>query len=449
MSIDLKKEREKIVSGSANVFYDEEVKITGERYTSHSFMEKEMDKVWAKVWNIGGWSNEIPESGDYITHEIGRESILMVRQEDHSIKAFHNVCPHRGNRLVHDDNGSSPSFTCTYHGWKFNNEGILIYAQDEDDFPQGNPCGKINLTEIPCEIYGGFIWYNMNENCSSLFDFLGEVKKYFDMHDLNGMKRVYYKVSEVPFNWKALRDNFNESYHLPMTHPQIIDYFDDDYKNTDFELFETGHNLMKMKGCLPSLRDKGTFEMNEKLEGDLLNWNLNPKDFDGKAHLVREALQKQKRKLGSKRGFDHFERMPDAWLTDAFHFNIFPGTSITFTAEVCTLQRTEPHPTDPNKSIYDHWQMALRATDSENPETNPTMLVASPEDMVEWKEVDKHVVIFGEETLSDVADQDLDRSSAQQLGFHSRGFKGAYLSGQENRVQQFHNFIDRYIYDKL
>ena len=54
---------------------------------------------------------------------------------------------------------------------------------------------------------------------------------------LTGMKRVYYKVSEVPFNWKALRDNFNESYHLPMTHPQIIDYFDDDYKNTDFELF--------------------------------------------------------------------------------------------------------------------------------------------------------------------------------------------------------------------
>ena len=62
MSIDLKKEREKIVSGSANVFYDEEVKITGERYTSHNFMEKEMDKVWAKVWNIGGWSNEITES---------------------------------------------------------------------------------------------------------------------------------------------------------------------------------------------------------------------------------------------------------------------------------------------------------------------------------------------------------------------------------------------------
>ena len=93
--------------------------------------------------------------------------------------------------------------------------------------------------------------------------------------------------------------------------------------------------------------------------------------------------------------------------------------------------------------------MALKATDSENPETNPTMLVASPEDMVEWEEVDKHVVIFGEEALSDVADQDLDRSSAQQLGFHSRGFKGAYLSDKKTEFNNFIIFIDRYIYDKL
>ena len=153
--------------------------------------------------------------------------------------------------------------------------------------------------------------------------------------------------------------------------------------------------------------------------------------------MVRESLQNQKKKLGKERGFNHFENLPDAWLTDAFHFNIFPGTSITYTANVVSLQRTEPHPDDPNKSIFDHWGFALKSNDSD--------LVASPEDMVPWEEVEKRVVIFGEETLSDVADQDLERASAQQLGFHSSGFEGAYLSGQENRVQQFHNFIDRYI----
>ena len=169
-------ERSARVSGSANRVYSEDVLITGDRYTSTDFMEKEMDKLWSRVWNIGGWSNEIPKSGDFVTHHIGRESILMVRQTDGSVKAFHNVCPHRGNRLVHNNIGSVPEFTCTYHGWKFDHSGTLIYAQDEEDFPQGNPCGKLTLSEIPCEVYGGFVWYNMDENCFPLNGFLGEVK---------------------------------------------------------------------------------------------------------------------------------------------------------------------------------------------------------------------------------------------------------------------------------
>jgi len=195
-----------------------------------------------------------------------------------------------------------------------------------------------------------------------------------------------------------------------------------------------------MKGSLPSLRNSELFKINEKLEAELIYWNLDPKDFNDKAHLVRESLQSQKKKIGKDKGFNHFENLPSAWLTDAFHFNIFPGTSITYTSNVVSLQRTEPHPTDPNKCIYDHWGLALKPNDSD--------LVPSPEDMVPWEEVEKKLVIFGEETLSDVADQDLERASAQQLGFHSSGFEGAYLSGQENRVQQFHNFIDKYIYDR-
>ena len=82
--------------------------------------------------------------------------------------------------------------------------------------------------------------------------------------------------------------------------------------------------------------------------------------------------------------------------------------------------------------------MALQANDAD--------LVSAPEGMVPFREVERREVIYGEETLSDVADQDLERSTGQQLGFQSRGFKGAYLSGQENRVQQFHNVIDRYLY---
>ena len=434
---DASSERAGAVSGSANRVYPEDVVISGQRYTSREFMELEMDRLWPRVWNIGAWGGEMPQPGDFVTHQLGRESILMVRQADGGVKAFHNVCPHRGNRLVYADHGSVDRFTCTYHGWEFEHGGAVVHVQDAEDFPQGNPCGKLTLSEIPCEEWAGFVWYNMDVNCFPLSGFLGEVKDYFEMHDPAAAKRVYYKVCEVDFNWKALHDNFCESYHLPATHPEISDYFDDDYKNTDFELYETGHNLMKMKGALPSLRDSQPFELNDKLRADMQAWGLSESEFAGRAHAIRGALQAQKRKLGAARGFGHVATLPDAWLTDAFHFNIFPGASITFQLDVFTLQRCEPHPTDPNKSIYEHWGMALKSNDSD--------MVFGPEGPVEWREAERRVVKYGEETLSAVADQDLERATGQQLGFQSRGFKGAYLSGQENRVQQFHNFIDRYV----
>ena len=84
---------------------DQEVRgdtITPERYTSQEFMEAENEKLWPKVWHLGGVLADLEETGDYIRHNFGRESIIMVKQSDGSVKAFFNVCPHRGNRLVLD-----------------------------------------------------------------------------------------------------------------------------------------------------------------------------------------------------------------------------------------------------------------------------------------------------------------------------------------------------------
>ena len=83
---DILNEREGSVSGSSNVVYEDDVLVTGERYTSKTFMELEMEKLWPRVWNIGAWANEIPKTGDYVTHQLGKESILMVRQKDLSVK---------------------------------------------------------------------------------------------------------------------------------------------------------------------------------------------------------------------------------------------------------------------------------------------------------------------------------------------------------------------------
>ncbi len=412
--------------------------ITRDRYISTDFMQQEADYVWAKVWNIGGRLSEIPEAGDYITHQLGRDSILMVRQEDGSVRAFHNVCTHRGNRLVYGEEGATDLFTCSYHGWQFSLDGVLTYVQDADDFPQGNPCGVLNLPEVRCDIWGGFIWYNMDLDCESLDGFLGEVKTLLDGYEMEHMVRISYLVSEVPCNWKSIHDNFCESYHLPTTHPELSEFFDDDYKNTVFELFDTGHNLMRMKGALPSQRDDEPDQVNPALAAELEEWDMNPRDFDGHAGDAREALQQQKRNLGPGRKYTYFPKLLDEQLTDPFHFNLFPGTTITAQATVVGLQRAEPHPTDPNKCIYENWRLVA-------PGDGKARVPNELGEDVAIEEVEKTVVTFGEGSLGYIPDQDLRVATGQQLGFQSRGFAGAYLTGQESRVQQFHDCLDAYI----
>ena len=110
---------------------------------------------------IGGTVQELPNVGDYITYNFGRESILMTKGKDQKIRAFYNVCQHRANRLVQSESGNAETFSCGYHGWQYALDGELLYVRDEEDFLQGSPCGKLRLTEIPCDIWGGFIWFNI------------------------------------------------------------------------------------------------------------------------------------------------------------------------------------------------------------------------------------------------------------------------------------------------
>ena len=83
------------------------------------------------MWLLAGVVSDVPEAGDYFTFEIGAEQILLVRQADKSIKAFYNVCPHRGNRLALNDRGSVEQFTCAFHGWQYRLDGKLKCITDE------------------------------------------------------------------------------------------------------------------------------------------------------------------------------------------------------------------------------------------------------------------------------------------------------------------------------
>ena len=157
------------------------------------------------------------------------------------------------------------------------------------------------------------------------------------------------------------------------------------------------------------------------------------------SEMGREALQQAKRELGPKRGYTHYNNLRDEQLSDFYHYTIFPNFAVSITSDGFHFLRSVPHPTDPNKCIFDNW---FYASEPEGVETE-VMTPAGP--VARGEEVERDVFNYGEQSLGFAIDQDMGITTGQQLGFRSRGFTGVYLSHQERRIRRYHEVIDEYI----
>lgn len=416
-------------------------RITGDRYYSPEFMEREWAHMWKRVWHIGGRLSELPEPGDFIVHNFRRESVILIRQKDGSVRAFFNTCRHRGNRLVTVQSGGvTETLSCAYHGWKWGIDGWLVDAQDRDDFPQGDPCGRLQLKEVPCDTWGGFVWYSMDRDACPLARYLDPIPQLLAGRRLDEWVRVVWRTLKVNTNWKFASDNFNESYHLPTVHRQLQSLVDEDYRNTIFEMYPSGHNRMIQQGK-PSMRAARANEVDATWAAMLREWGLDPDDFAGRAREGRVALQRQKRRLGPARGYRYFETLTDGELTDLLHHTLFPNVTLTATCDGLHVFRTEPHVTDPGCCTFDYWYLVPRIEGRLEAPTIYGMrpLVEAEHETTQYADY-KAALGFG-----DFLTQDLDIAESQQLGLQSAGYDDAYLSGQETRVRRFHEVLNDYL----
>ena len=413
--------------------------LNGERYTSKEFFQKEFDTVWAKSWLLLGRESEILTPNTYQVENVGPESILMVRQEDFSVRAFFNVCQHRGSRLTFSRDGETDSFTCPYHGWEYATDGKLISAQDPEDFPR-NPCEYVTLVELKCELFAGFVWVNMDSDCQSLRDFLGPVWEDWERYQPDDWQRFTAMTVNVPCNWKVLQDNFCESYHLPTVHPQLRESHEESYQKTSFDICSEGHSRMIMLGATPSETQYGPEPpLTKGLSERLKLWDLDTADFEDHALDARKALQTQMRRVGPERGHTHYDNLRDEQLTDAHMYNIFPNCSLTFGADGVLLQRMTPHPTDPEQCVFDHWYYAF------TPPKGEELLRAQTNVRVDTKGAEQEFFDYGDRPMGIIPDQDVAITTGQQLGLRSRGFRRATAAGQEDRISWLHSVIDEYM----
>ena len=200
-------------------------KIPKERYTSTEYMELEWRHLWSKVWLLGALERDLAEPGDYVCTDIGRESVLLVRQNSGAVKAFFNVCMHRGNRLVDEGMDTAESFKCSYHGWEYALSGRFKNIPDQELFPQGAPCA--GLVELPCAVWNNFVWFSLDKDVMPFENYMAPLKDHFEPYHFERMTLTRDVTMEWHCNWKTSVDAFNETYHVAATHPQLLWYLNE------------------------------------------------------------------------------------------------------------------------------------------------------------------------------------------------------------------------------
>ncbi|QUT07369.1 aromatic ring-hydroxylating dioxygenase subunit alpha [Sphingobium phenoxybenzoativorans] len=398
--------------------------IPAERYYGEAFMKLEWDRIWSKVWLLGGRSDDIKEPGDYICTEIGKESVLIVRQLDGSVRAFPNVCLHRGNKLRPEGLGNAEHFQCMYHHWTYDLQGSITRIPDLDTFPQGCPPGAA-LPSYPCEEWGSFVWFSLNKDVGPLADYLSPMQEHLGPYHMDRMAWTRDITVEWDCNWKASVDAFSEVYHVQGIHPQLQWYLDD--TNAQIDVYERHSRYLvpfatiSARVAMPSAIPPAIYEI-------MVKAGMDPAEYEGRVSDIRRDVQIFKRKHGKAQGKDYSE-LNDDQLTDDYHYSIFPNVSMNVHADDIMMFRQRPHPTDPNKMFYDIWMFEL-VPDGE-----------------EWPERPKHKRFkHGDKSIGQVLDQDAFNLPTVQKGMHSDAFPGLWIGDQELRIRHFHKVIDDFIY---
>jgi Rieske 2Fe-2S family protein len=190
-------------------------------YTEPQWFAEEMDRVFAAMWLAAGRSAELDGAGTFIRRDIAGASVLIVRAGDGSIRAFHNVCRHRGTRLCVESHGTFHGrIQCPYHAWTYGLDGTLMAAPQMDDVA-GFDRSDYPLRQVACDTWDGHIFINLSAHPTPLGDQLADLPARFApwrMQELRLGHRVEYDVAT---NWKLVVQNYNECLHCPIIHPLL------------------------------------------------------------------------------------------------------------------------------------------------------------------------------------------------------------------------------------
>lgn len=196
--------------------------LPGWFFSDPDLFAAETQNLFQRSWTCVGRDDEIPHPGDFRTFEVGGSGVVVLRDEGGRLRGYHNVCRHRGTRLVEAPTGSGLAvLQCPYHAWTYDLDGRLVGAPHmemaEDFDPQ-----ESGLLPLHVESWRGFCFVNLDPRPEPLERYLGGLVDRAAAYPLESLRLAHRVVYEIAANWKLVVQNANECYHCPGVHPQLV-----------------------------------------------------------------------------------------------------------------------------------------------------------------------------------------------------------------------------------
>lgn len=407
------------------------VLVPTSRYTSTDWAALEEQRLWPTVWQLACSLDHVARPGDYYEHRVGRLSVLVVRGDDGELRAFQNVCRHRGNPICEGSGGGLTELRCGFHRWTWDLRGDLR------EVPSRRSFGSLRNEDVPLvpvavDSFGPLVFVNLDVDAAPLADWLEGVPDDIAWAGLEDFRCSAFVEVPVVANWKTAVDGFSETYHLQGLHREMLPVVDD--VDAPQHLWDR-HGKSTQRYGVPSPRlgagvgDQDVWDAFILVMGTRIGV---PTDADpGPAPEVPDGSTLQSviadrvRAFQKQQGVD-LSDFADDRIMHLQQYNLFPNMTLLVYADLVQVLRARPGAT-PDEALLDGFFFDRRPADDPSPRVKPMDVTLGPD------EADFGLVL----------NQDLELLQRAQRGLHQPGMTHLRLSAEECRIVNFHRNLER------
>ncbi len=404
------------------------VRIPRARYVSPTFAALEAERMWPFAWQIACTIDHVPEPGDFYEYVSGSLSVLVVRGDDGELRAFQNVCRHRGSVICTGQGSELSELRCPYHRWAWDLEGKLREVPSRKGFGAGFRNEDYPLFEAQADTWGPLVFVNLDPGAMSLPDYMDGMWNDADWARLDEFHADASLTIPVPSNWKVVAEGFSDTYHVQGIHPEML-YTIDDVHAPQRLWTHCGASYQQYGVPSPRVRDATDQDVWDNMLATQGAARIGAADGDPvpvvpEGQTLRDVMAQGIRDVQAARGVDLSDFDTDGLLTLS-QYNLFPNATVLVWGEMVNVLIARPGPS------VDEAQFCMYLFHRRPPGSPRTRIT------------DVHLP--ADTSLGQVMDQDVALLRSAQKGLHQPGLDHLVVGSEEVRVINLHRNLERYL----